>query len=97
MKTSEFIKWFNNLDTIYDIRAIREDGFLHGVLINEFRNTKYETVARLLENSNDWNFCGNFYFSPEMLELMAELAKTPPEEREDERFVILNSKIRQQH
>ena len=32
-----------------------------------------------------------------MLELMTELAKTPPEEREDERFVILNSKIRQQH
>ena len=97
MKTSEFIKQFNKLDTVYDIRAIREKTFLHEVLINKFINTKYETIARLPENSNDWNFCGNFYFSPEMLELMAELAKTPPEEREDERFVILNSKIRQQH
>ena len=91
MKTSEFIKQFNKSDTVYDIRAIREKTFLHEVLINKFINTKYETIARLPENSNDWNFCGNFYFSPEMLELMAELAKTPPEERVDvQKCVILN-------
>lgn len=90
MKISEFIKRFNELGTVYDIRAIREDVFLHGILINKLGSSKYEAAARLSENSNDWNFCGNTYLSPEMLELMAKMAKTPPEEREDERFVILN-------
>lgn len=43
------------------------------------------------EDENDWSFFGCFHFSPEMLELMAELAKTPPEEREDvKKYVILN-------
>lgn len=93
MKTSEFIKRFNGLDTVYDIRAIKEEVFSHGVLINKFGSTKYEAAARLPEDSNDWNFYGNTYFSPEMLELMAELAETPPEEREDaqQKYVILNS------
>ena len=91
MKISEFIKQFNKLGTIYDIRAIREDVFLHGILINKLGSSKYKAAARLSENSNDWNFCDNTYFSPEMLELMAELAKTPPEEREDvQKYVILN-------
>ncbi len=63
MKISEFIKQFNELDTIYDIRAIREEVFSHGVLINKFGSTKYEAAARLSENSNDWNFCENTYFS----------------------------------
>lgn len=91
MKTSEFIKQINELDTFCDIQAIREEVFSHGVLINKFGSTKYEAAARLPEDSNNWNFYGNSYFSPEMLELMAELAKTPPEEREEQpKYVILN-------
>ncbi len=91
MKISEFIKQFNELGTVYDIQAIREEVFSHGVLINKFGSTKYEAAARLPEDSNNWNFYGNSYFSPEMLELMAELAKTPPEEREEQpKYVILN-------
>ena len=97
MKTSEFIKQFCNLDTIYDITAEKEENFLHGVVIKKFGITKYEIVARLPGDSRDWHFYENFRFSPEMLDLMIKLAKTSPEEREDERFVILNSKIRQQH
>lgn len=31
MKTSEFIKQFNELNTIYDIRATKEVVFSHGV------------------------------------------------------------------
>lgn len=91
MKTSEFIKQFNELDTIYDIRATKEIVFSHGVEVNEFEDNKYKTVARLPEDSKDWDFYGGFHFSPEMLELMAELAKTPPEEREEQpKYVILN-------
>lgn len=93
MKTSEFIKRFNELDTFYDIRAVKEEVFAHGVEINKFGSVKYETVARLPEDSNSWDFYGGLHFSPEMLELMAEIAKTPPEEREDDnRYVILNGK-----
>lgn len=91
MKTSEFIKRFNELDTFYDIRVVKEEVFAHGVEINKFESVKYETVARLPEDSNNWDFYGGFNFSPEMLELMAELAKTPPEEREEQpKYVILN-------
>lgn len=91
MKTSEFIKQFNELDTIYDIRATKEIVFSHGVEVNEFENNKYKTVARLPEDEKDWSFFGAFQYSPEMLELMAELAKTPPEEREEQpKYVILN-------
>lgn len=97
MKTSEFIKRFNELDTFYDINAGRENAVSDGVEIKEFESIGYRPVAKLFEGSTDWHFYGNFRFSPEMLELMAKLAKTPPEEREDERFVILNSRIRQQH
>lgn len=91
MKTSEFIKQFNELDTIYDIRATKEIVFSHGVEVNEFEDIKYKTVARLPEDEKDWSFFGAFQYSPEMLELMAELAKTPPEEREEQpKYVILN-------
>lgn len=91
MKTSEFIKQFCDLDTIYDITAAKEEKFLNGVVIKKFGITKYEMVARLPEDSKDWHFYGNFRFSPEMLELMTELAKTPPEEREEQqKYVILN-------
>lgn len=91
MKTSEFIKRFNELDTFYDIRVVKEEVFAHGVEINKFESVKYETVARLPEDSKNWDFYGSFHFSPEMLELMAELAKTPPEEREEQpKYVILN-------
>lgn len=91
MKTSEFIKRFNELDTFYDIRVVKEEVFAHGAEINKFESVKYETVARLPEDSKDWDFYGGFHFSPEMLELMAELAKTPPEEREEQpKYVILN-------
>ncbi|MBT8853745.1 hypothetical protein BTH55_02975 [Lactobacillus delbrueckii subsp. bulgaricus] len=91
MKTSEFIKRFNELDTCYDIRVVKEEVFAYGVEINNFESVNYETVARLPEDSKNWDFYGNFHFSPEMLELMAELAKTPPEEREGvQKYVILN-------
>ena len=91
MKTSEFIMQFNALDTIYDIRATKEIVFSHGVEVSEFEDNKYKTVARLPEDESDWNFFGAFQYSPEMLELMAELAKTPPEEREEQpKYVILN-------
>lgn len=83
MKISEFIERFNELDTVLDIHAAKENAMSHSVEINEFESTAYKTVARLPEDSKDWTFFGCFNFSPEMLELMAELAKTPPEERED--------------
>lgn len=102
MKTSEFIKQFNKLDTYYHeldtffhIRAVQEEVFSHGVEIIKHESGKDETLARLPEDSKDWDFYGGFHFSPEMLELMVELAKTPPEEREDaQRYVILNSELR---
>lgn len=98
MKTSEFIKQFNKLDvyyheldTFFHIRAVQEEVFSHGVEINKYESGKDQTVARLPEDSNDWDFYGGSHFSPEMLELMLELAKTPPEEREDvQKYVILN-------
>lgn len=91
MKTSEFIKRFNELDTFYDINAGRENAVSDGVEIKEFESIGYRPVAKLFEGSTDWTFFGRFNFSPEMLELMAELAKTPPEEREEQpKYVILN-------
>lgn len=98
MKISEFIKKFNEsdtyyheLDTFFHIRAVQEEVFSHGVEINKFESGKDETVARLPEDSKDWDFYGGFHFSPELLELMLELAKTPPEEREEQpKYVILN-------
>ncbi len=100
MKISEFIKQFNELDTYYhdldtffNIRAVQEEVFSHGVEINKYESGKDETVARLPEDSKDWDFYGGFHFSPEMLELMVELAKTPPEEREEQpKYVILNGR-----
>ena len=91
MKTSEFIKRFNELDTFYDIHAAKENAVSHGVEIKEFESIAYKKVAKLFEGSKDWTFFGTFQYSPEMLELMAELAKTPPEEREEQpKYVILN-------
>ncbi|CDR75478.1 hypothetical protein LOB94_03625 [Lactobacillus delbrueckii subsp. bulgaricus] len=91
MKNSEFIERFNDLDKIYDIRATKDIVFSHGVEVNEFEDNNYKTVARLPEDEKDWSFFGAFQCSPQMLELMAELAKTPPEEREDvQKYVILN-------
>ena len=47
------------------------------------------TKARLIEGEKVWDIGG--LFDPKMLELMAELAKTPPEEREEQpKYVILN-------
>ena len=95
MKTSEFIERFNELDmpygeTHYKISAAKEESFAHGVVINVFKNNKFEvTAARLPEGVNAWDFYGGAPFSPKMLELMAELAKTPFEKRE-EKYVILN-------
>lgn len=97
MKISEFIKQFNELDmpygeAHYDISAAKEESFAHGVVINVFKNNKFEmTSARLPEGFTAWDFFGGAPFSPEMLDLMAELAKTPPEEREEQpKYVILN-------
>lgn len=97
MKTSEFIERFNELDmpygeTHYKISAAKEESFAHGVVINVFKNNKFEvTAARLPERVNAWDFYGGAPFSPEMLELMAELAKTPFEKRGDvQKYVILN-------
>ena len=101
MTINEFIKQFNELDmpygeTHYKMSATKEESFAHGVVINVFKNSKFEvTAARLPEGASAWDFHGGAPFSPEMLELMAELAKTPPEERKDtERYVILNSELR---
>lgn len=97
MTISEFIERFNELgipygETHYDISATKEESFAHGVVINVFKNNKFEvTAARLPEGVSAWDFYGGAPFSPEMLELMAELAKTPPEEREEQpKYVILN-------
>ncbi|MBD5834732.1 hypothetical protein [Lactobacillus delbrueckii] len=97
MKTSEFIKQFNELDmpygeTHYKMSATKEESFACGIVINVFKNNKFEvTAARLPEGANAWDFYGGAPFSPKMLEFMAELAKTPPEEREEQpKYVILN-------
>lgn len=97
MKINEFIERFNELgmpypSVLYKISATKEESFAHGVVINVFKNNKFEvTAARLPEGVNAWDFYGGAPFSPEMLELMAELAKTPPEEREEQpEYVILN-------
>lgn len=97
MKINEFIEQFNELDlpypsVLYKISATKEESFAHGVVINVFRNNKFAVMAaRLPERVSAWDFYGGAPFSPEMLELMAELAKTPPEEREDaQKYVILN-------
>ena len=99
MKINEFIEQFNELDlpypsVLYKISATKEESFAHGVVINVFKNNKFEvTAARLPEGVNAWDFYGGAPFSSKMLELMAELAETPPEEREDaqQKYVILNS------
>lgn len=97
MKISEFIERFNELDmpypsAHYKISATKEESFAHGVVINVFKNNKFEvTAARLPERVNAWDFYGGASFSPKMLELMAELAKTPFEKRGDvQKYVILN-------
>lgn len=99
MTINEFIERFNELDmpygeTHYDISATKEESFAHGVVINVFKNNKFEvTAARLPEGVSAWDFYGGASFSREMLELMAELAKTPFEKREEQpKYVILNSK-----
>lgn len=97
MKISEFIKQFNELGTLYDntpftVSATREETFAHSVVINVFKNSKFQiTAARLPEGVSNWDFYGGAPFDPQMLELMVELAKTPPEEREEQpKYVILN-------
>lgn len=97
MKINEFIEQFNELDLPYPgvpfkISATKEESFAHGVVINVFKNNKFAvTAARLPEGVSAWDFYGGAPFYPEMLELMAELAKTPPEEREEQpKYVILN-------
>lgn len=99
MKISEFIEQFNELNlpypsALYKISATKEESFAHGVVINVFKNNKFAvTAARLPEGASAWDFYGGAPFSPKMLELMVELAKTPPEDREDDnRYVILNGK-----
>lgn len=110
MKISEFIERFNELDTPYPsvrykisatkeesfAHGVKEESFAHGVVINVFKNNKFAvTAARLPEGVNNWDFYGGAPFSPKMLELMIELANTPPEEREEQpKYVILNSELR---
>lgn len=97
MKINEFIERFNELDmpygeTHYKISATKEAAFAHSVVINVFKNNTFQiTAARLPEGFSGWYFYGGPPFAPQMLELMAELAKTPPEEREEQpKYVILN-------
>lgn len=97
MTINEFIERFNELDmpygeTHYKISATKEAAFAHSVVINVFKNNTFQiTAARLPEGFSGWYFYGGPPFAPQMLELMAELAKTPPEEREEQpKYVILN-------
>lgn len=83
MKISEFIERFNELDTVLDIHAAKENAMSHSVEINEFESTAYKTVARLPEDSKDWTFFGCFNFSPEMLELMAEMSELVMESKQN--------------
>lgn len=91
MKTSEFIKKFNKLVApiyIAERKGNEKDG--RSVVINcaDYRG-KSMTKACLIEGGKVWDIGG--LFGAEMLELMAELAKTPPEEREEQpKYVILN-------
>lgn len=91
MKTSEFIKKFNKLVApiyIAERKGNEKDG--RSVVINcaDYCG-KTVTKARLIEGEKVWDIGG--LFGAEMLELMAELAKTHPEEREDvKKYVILN-------
>ncbi len=91
MKTSEFIKQFNKLVApiyIAERKGNEKDG--RSVVINCVDYCgKSMTKACLIEGGKVWDIGG--LFSAEMLELMAELAKTPPEEREEQpKYVILN-------
>ena len=69
MKISEFIERFNELDmpygeTHYKVSAAKEESFAHGVVINVFKNNKFEvTAARLPEGVNAWDFYGGAPFS----------------------------------
>lgn len=88
MKTSEFIKKFNKLVApiyIAERKGNEKDG--RSVVINcaDYRG-KSMTKACLIEGGKVWDIGG--LFSAKMLELMAELAKTPPEEQP--KYVILN-------
>lgn len=91
MKTSEFIKEFNKLVApiyIAERKENEKDG--RSVVINcADYSGRTMTKARLIEGGKVWDIGG--LFGAEMLELMAELAKTPPEERENvKKYVILN-------
>lgn len=91
MKTSEFIKKFNKLVApiyIAERKVNEKDG--RSVVINcADYSGKTVTKACLIEGGKVWDIGG--LFGAEMLELMAELAKTPPEEREEQpKYVILN-------
>lgn len=91
MKTSEFIKQFNKLVApiyIAERKVNEKDG--RSVVINcADYSGKTVTKACLIEGGKVWDIGG--LFGAEMLELMVELAKTPPEEREEQpKYVILN-------
>lgn len=95
MKTSEFIRKFNEAGRP-DYSAQRKDnGDDRNLVINhvDYRGKSMITAttkACLIEGNTVWDIDGGL-FSAKMLELMAELAKTPPEEREEQpKYVILN-------
>lgn len=93
MKISEFIKQFNEAGRP-DYSAERTDnGDARNLVINRadaYYRGKSITKACLTEGNTVWDISSGL-FSAEMLELMAEIAKTPPEEREDQpKYVILN-------
>lgn len=63
-----------------------------------YDNTYDALMAQLGASSSVWEVEDDaFTMSPSLLRLMAELADTLPAERELPRYVILNSRIRQQH
>ena len=81
MKTSEFIERFNELDmpygeTHYKISAAKEESFAHGVVINVFKNNKFEvTAARLPEGVNAWTFMEGHRFPRRCWSLWQSLPK----------------------
>lgn len=85
MKTSEFIRKFNEAGRP-DYSAQRKDnGDDRNLVINhvDYRGksmTRATTKACLIEGNTVWDIDGGL-FSAKMLELMAKLAKTPPELR----------------
>lgn len=91
MKTSEFIKRFNEVALTNYSAQRKDDGDDRNLYINHVDYFGQSmTKACLMEGNTVWHISDGL-FSAEMLELMAELAKTPPEEREEQpKYVILN-------